>query len=171
MGMAPIDKDMVNLFIRMIVYSMILCISVVLMLYVVMDGHHKEDGFAAIGEEYITCLLLEFQLSLTEQEKLKIIKKGNLFEYFADQCVLDPNNDFPEFNVYHLNILVGVFLIGFASVVFSCSYKKYKQWKYVVICVISCGKAAEAEKNRKNTEIGLEIQERSPTADSINDTA
>lgn len=141
------DKDVVNLFIRLVGYSIVICVAVSLFLFVHMDGYHQRKVFKKIGKKYIECILLEYQFSLTENERQEIIKNGDILEYLDDKCILDPDNAYPELTAYHLTVIIGIFLIGVASVVFSCSLKKFQQWKYAFTWTMRCGRKSRDNKH------------------------
>ena len=47
---------------------------------------------------------------------MEIMKDGNLLEYFGDKCIIDPDNIFPEQNIFWVIIIVGATLIAIAYV-------------------------------------------------------
>ena len=55
----------------------------------ILDQNNNRNNYKGIIGEYIGCIMLDFQLSLLEEEKHQIIKDENIFEYFDDQCVMD----------------------------------------------------------------------------------
>eukprot|EP01084_Bolivina_argentea_P259566 438005_1 len=88
-------KGMVNLYRRLIIYSILVALSAIGFLYVSLSMYIKSDEVNSITAEYVTCLVLNFQIKFNSEEQIDIIKNGNILNKLKNDCIMDANNKFP----------------------------------------------------------------------------
>eukprot|EP01084_Bolivina_argentea_P259565 438001_1 len=142
------DKGLINLYIRLIIYSIFIVLSATGFLYVSFSMYLHNDAFNEIIAEYVECLVVNFQLQFNADEQMEIIQNGDILDRLENVCILDPKNKFPAMNLMGIIIICAVLSVGFGTMIFSCSLSKLKQWNNIVCFV--CNEIKD--KRRKTIE-------------------
>ena len=89
--------------------------------------------FCLVG--YVPFLVQDFD---AEQQET-VMENGSIEEVLAGECEVDPDNELPPLIHYYQAICTfACCLIAIASMTFSCSRKKGKQWKKCIISIMCC---------------------------------
>ena len=77
-----VDRDLLNLYRRLVVYSVSMASAIILLLFVTVSSFVRLDDIERLSEEYVECLLTNFQ------KKAMIAENGDITEQLADVCGL-----------------------------------------------------------------------------------
>lgn len=107
-GVNKYNKDLLDLSVRLILYSLFLCVSCVLILWINGELLFKKDLWRSVGREYTECLIVQ-----------------NIDPDL--ECILDPDDELMP-SIYYMFGAVLLLTAG-SSFILSCSNAKYSQWK------------------------------------------
>lgn len=135
-GKCLVDKNLVNLYRRLIIYTLIVALACVGFAAMGIFNDVLDDDRDQMSYQRISCLVLEFQF-LDSQQQAIVMKDGTIEEVLSGECPVDPSS--LEFGDYTMVIATcSSFLIAMASLTFSCSRKKWRQWKTCTVWTITC---------------------------------
>lgn len=148
-GAQLVDKHLVNLYQRLIVYTLIMAAAIIIILFVTIDSHvHWNNGtLIRVTVEYVECLVTNFQILFDAETQRQIIENGDIIQRLDHLCTADPDHEMPAADWYGILIMASCSLIAAASFAFSCSLKKCEQWKTGISWILHCGKRREKELN------------------------